>query len=86
MIQWVRDHLVPEAREWWRLWSTRFLGMALAIDALTLAPVMGMMPASVRAVNPVVFDGLQMVFVGAALIGRFIRQKKVTDRVEARAK
>ncbi len=83
MIAWSKDHLVPEAHEWWRLWSTRFIGAAIAIDALTLAPVMGMMPPSVRSVNPVVFDGLQMLFVGAALVGRFIRQPKVRDRVAA---
>lgn len=74
----IKDRLVPEARDWWRLWSARFIALVIAIDALTLSPVLGMMPASVRGINPHVFDVLQMVLMMAALIARFVRQKKVT--------
>ncbi len=84
MIDWVKDRLVPEAGEWWRLWSARFMVLAIGLDALQLAPVLGMLPPSVRDMNPMVFDGLQMLLVGAALAGRFVRQPKVTKRVEAR--
>lgn len=77
MIDWAGKHLVPEAREWWKLWSARLLGLALFIDALTLSPVLAMMPANVRAIHPETFDVLQMVLVAAALAARFVRQSKL---------
>lgn len=85
MIAWIKDHLVPEARAWWRLYSTWFIGAVIAIDALQLVPVMGMMPASVRAINPLVFDGLQGVLAAAALVLRFVRQPKVQAKVRPNA-
>jgi len=44
MITWIKDHLVPEARQWWKLWSIRARGDAsLPIkrvnEALKDAPV-----------------------------------------------
>lgn len=77
IIERAKQRLVPEAREWWKLWSARLLGLALFIDALTLSPVLAMMPASVRAINPGIFDALQMVLVAAALAARFVRQSKL---------
>ncbi len=77
MNDWFAKHLVPEARQAWRLWSARILALALAIDALTLSPVLAMMPASIRTANPAIFDAVQMVLVAAALAARFVRQSKL---------
>lgn len=84
MTDWLNNHLVPEAREWWRLWSARFLVVALTIDALSLSPVVGMLPDEVRAMNPAVFDAVQMVLVVCALLARFVSQPKVTEKVAAK--
>ncbi len=84
MTDWVDRVLVDEAREWWRLWSVRFLAAAFMVDAMALTSVMGMLPQVFREMNPWVFDGVQMVLVAAALIARFFKQKKVEASVAAR--
>ena len=43
VFPWLKNNLVPEATEWWRLWSARFLVVILTIDALALSPVVGML-------------------------------------------
>jgi hypothetical protein len=84
MIDWIKERLVPEAQDWWRLWSARFIGLAIAVDALTLSPVLSMMPDSVRSANPMIFDVVQMVLVSAALVARFVKQPKVQNNVQQR--
>lgn len=84
MIDWLKDRLVPEAQAWWTLWSARFLVAALTIDALSLSSVLGMLPSEVRAINPMVFDTVQMALVACALLSRFISQPKVTANVAAK--
>lgn len=74
IADWFRNHLISETRSWWRLWSARLLIAALTIDALALAPVLAMLPASVRGINPLIFDIAQMVLVTSALVARFIKQ------------
>lgn len=81
MIDWIKDHLVPEARAWKQLWSTRLLGVAALIEVINLASLWGMMPNSVRAINPVVFDGVQLALVLAAMVARYVKQKNVTAKV-----
>lgn len=71
---WLCTNLVPGARQWWRWWSMRFLMIALAIDALTLSPVLAMMPATIRQTNPLLFDAVQMLLVAAALLARMVKQ------------
>lgn len=77
MKDWIDKHLIDEAREFWRLWSVKLLASALMVDAMTLGPVLALLPANVRNTNPLLFDVLQMVLVAAALIARLIKQKKV---------
>ena len=84
MIEWIRERLVPEATQWWRLWSARFLVVALTIDALSLSPVVGMLPEQVRALNPAIFDTVQLALVACALLARFVAQPKVTEKVVAK--
>jgi hypothetical protein len=74
MIAYLDKHLVPGARHALRWWSMRLLLAALAIDALTLSPVLAMMPASFREANPLLFDAIQMVLVAAALLARLVKQ------------
>jgi hypothetical protein len=83
-IDWLKDHLVPEATEWWRLWSARFLVVALTIDALSLSPVVGMLPEQVRAINPAVFDMVQLALVACALLSRFVAQPKIAEKMAAK--
>jgi hypothetical protein len=80
VIAWIKNHLVPEVRDWWRLWSARFLIAAIALDALALAPVLGMLPHRVRNISPLLFDSIQLILVCAALIARFVRQPKLEAR------
>lgn len=77
MIDQIKDVLIPEAREWWRMWSVRFIAAALMVDAMTLGPVLALLPINVRNTNPLLFDIFQMVLVAAALVARLIKQKKV---------
>ena len=78
----IDKHLIDEAREWWRLWSVRLIASALMVDAMTLGPVMALLPASMRETNQLLFDVLQMVLVAAALVARMIKQKKVKPDVQ----
>lgn len=84
MIDWLKTRLVPEAQAWWKVWSARFLVAALTIDALSLTPVIGMLPSQVRAINPLVFDAVQAVLVACALLSRFVAQPKLTAAVVAK--
>lgn len=84
MTEWIRNHLVPEATEWWRLWSARLIVAALTIDALSISPIIGMLPEEVRAINPAVFDAVQMALVVCALFARVIKQPEVTAKVAAK--
>ena len=77
MNDFIEKHLIEEAREFWRLWSVKLLAAALMVDAMTLGPVLALLPASVRDMNPLLFDILQMVLVAAALLARLLKQKKV---------
>jgi hypothetical protein len=84
VFSWFKNNLVPEATEWWRLWSARFLVVTLTIDALALSPVVGMLPEQVRAINPTVFDIVQLALVACALLSRFVAQPKVAEKMAAK--
>lgn len=84
MIDWIKDHLVPEARSWWRLWSIRLNALGLAIlawvqiDPVSVLVVWNMMPPSVARVLPssvVVWFGMGLFAL--AMIARLVVQKKV---------
>ena len=84
MIDWIKDHLVPEARSWWRLWSIRLNALGLAIlawvqiDPVSVLMVWNMMPPAVARVLPssvVVWFGMGLFAL--AMIARLVVQKKV---------
>lgn len=81
MISWFKDHLVPEAREFWRFWSMRFNALGLAVlawvqfDPVGVLAVWQMMPAQVRDVLPEHFmTGLAFVFFALAMLARVVKQ------------
>lgn len=89
MIAWIRDHLVPEARAWWLLWSTWFniAGLAILgwiqIDPVSLLAVWNMMPAAVtRHVPPSVLLTIGTLLFVLSAISRFVRQPKVQAKVK----
>lgn len=84
MIDWIKDHLVPEARAWWKLWSIRLNALGLAIlawvqfDPIGVLWVWNMMPAAVTRLVP----ASTLTFIGMALfalsmIARVVTQPKV---------
>jgi hypothetical protein len=81
MINWIKRHLVPEARNWWRFWSTRLNAIGLAIlawvqfDPVSALSVFNMMPPAVRAALPPHFlTGLALFFFGLAMLARIVKQ------------
>jgi hypothetical protein len=81
MKDWIKAHLVPEAREWWRLWSMRLNAIGLAIlayvqfDPIGALSVFNMMPAAVRAALPEHFlTVLALFFFGLAMLARVVKQ------------
>jgi len=90
-IEWIKARLVPEAREWWMLYSTRFnaIGAALlawvTFDPVSVLGVWNMMPANLRQiVPPDVFQIIALILFALGMLGRFVKQPKVTAHVEAR--
>ena len=84
MIDWIKNHLVPEARAWWKLWSIRFNALGLAIlawvqfDPVSVLMVWNAMPPAVTRVLP----ATALVWIGMALfalsmIARLVSQPKV---------
>lgn len=87
MIGWIKDHLVPGARLWWRWWSIRFNAIGLAIlawvqfDPVSVLAVWNMMPAQVRNVMPEhALTILAVIFFGLAMLARVVRQPKLDQR------
>jgi hypothetical protein len=81
MIDWIKAHLVPEARAWWRWWSMRLNAIGLAIlayvqfDPVGALAVFNMMPPAVRAVLPDHFlTILALFFFGLAMLARVVKQ------------
>jgi hypothetical protein len=81
---WVRAHLVPDARLWWRWWSQRFNAIGLAIlawvqfDPVSVLAVWNMMPVQLRGVLPEhALVGLALVFFALAMLARIVRQPKL---------
>lgn len=70
--------LIPEARQWWRLWSVRLLAAAAAIDALQLLPLVGYVPRPIADLLPhATLEIVQGVLLIAALVARFVKQSKL---------
>jgi hypothetical protein len=87
MSDWIKDHLVPEARLWWRWWSMRFNAIGLAIlawvqfDPVGVLAVWNMMPPQVRAIIPGhALTGLAFIFFALAMLARLVRQPKLGER------
>jgi hypothetical protein len=91
MMAWIKDHLVPEAREWWRLASIRFnaIGAALlawvTFDPVSVLGVWNMMPANLREVVPSnAFQFIALILFGLGMLARFVKQPKVQAHVADR--
>lgn len=77
MIDWIDKHLVPEARQWWKLWSARLLMLALAIDAAALLPVLQSLPPGIRDEYGPLLGVIEKALIAAALFARFVKQSKL---------
>lgn len=77
MMNWIRNHLIPEARDWWRYWSARFLMAALAVDAASFLPVLQSLPPGIREEYGPALSVIEKLLVAAALIARFVKQPKL---------
>ncbi len=87
IVSWVREHLVDEARLWWRWWSMRFNAIGLAIiawvqfDPVSVLMVWNMMPPALTRVVP----ASALMWIGLALfalsmIARLVKQPKLYRR------
>lgn len=81
MIEWIKRHLVPEARQAWRWWSLRFNAIGLAIlgwvqfDPVGALAVWNMMPANVRAaLPPHLLTFVAFTFFALAMLARVVKQ------------
>lgn len=84
MKSWFDDHLVPEARAWWKLWSIRLNALGLAIlawvqvDPVSVLGVWNMMPSAVtRAVPPSAMMWIGMALFALSMLARLVSQPKV---------
>lgn len=82
MIAWLEKHLIPEARDWWRLWSARLLAAAIFVESMGLLGLAGALPA--RMFPPHVLDAVVLMLTAAALLARFVKQRKVVPRDSAK--
>ncbi len=81
MLSFARDHLVDDARDWWRWWSVRLLGMALALQTLqftspdALVAFWQAVPPSLRGLLPTWVDDLITIgLMFGALVARHWKQ------------
>jgi hypothetical protein len=84
MIDWINNHLVPEARDWWRLWSVRLNAIGLLVlswlwvDPVTILAVWNMLPVPVAKTipQPVVY-AIGAALFALSMMSRLVVQKKV---------
>lgn len=81
MIDWIKERLVPEAKQAWRWWSIRFNAIGLAIlgwvqfDPVSAMAVWNMMPAHVREVLPPhLLTAVAFFFFVLAMLSRVVKQ------------
>lgn len=81
---WFCNHLIPEARLWWRFWSIRMNALGLAIlawvqfDPVSVLAVWNMMPRQVQGIVPEhALSALALVFFALAMLARIVRQPKL---------
>lgn len=84
MIDWIKNHLVPEARAWWKLWSIRFNALGLAIlawvqfDPVSVLMVWNAMPPAVtRTIPATALVWIGMALFALSMIARLVSQPKV---------
>lgn len=89
MIDWFHNHLVPEAREWWKLWSIRLNALGLAIlawvqlDPVSVLAVWNMMPAAVtRLVPSSALTVIGMALFALSMIARLVTQPKLKAKAD----
>ena len=83
-MSWIRARLVPEARQFWRLWTIRLNAIGLALlswawfDPVSVLAVWNMMPVPVRnAVPPSALLLIGGVLFMLSMIARLVRQPKI---------
>jgi hypothetical protein len=81
ILSFARDHMVDDARDWWRWWSVRLLALALALQTLQLTSPDSLVafwqaiPPSLRAFLPAwLNDLITLLLMFAALIARHWKQ------------
>ncbi len=84
MIEWIKKHLVPEAKNWWRWASVRVNAAGLVImswlwfDPVSVLAVWNMLPVPVaRSLPPHVVYGIGAVLFALAMIMRVTSFKRV---------
>lgn len=84
MIDWIKNHLVPGARQAWRWWSMRLNALGIAIlawvqfDPVGALAVWNMMPVQVRGAVPEHFlTALALFFFALAMLARVVKQPKL---------
>lgn len=83
MITWIKEHLVPEAKDWWRWASIRVNALGAAImawvwfDPVGVLAVWNMLPLPmVRSIPPSVVYGIGAVLFVLAMIMRVTTFRK----------
>jgi hypothetical protein len=86
MIDWIKDKLVPDARNWLKRWSTWAEGVAVAILAATPFDPIGLLatwnmipPYVAKLIPPTVLQGVGIVLVLLAMMLKLVRQKKLEE-------
>lgn len=88
---WIKDHLIDDAVDWWKLWSVRLNAMGLAllawiqIDPVSVLGVWNMMPSSLKQVVPTnIFQIVAVILFLLGMLARVVRQPKLEKRYEER--
>ena len=76
----IADWLIDDLRNWRKLWSVRFMAAALAVDGLSLLPLLSFIPDNF--IPPIVLNTVQAGLLLCALVARFIKQRKPNDAAE----
>ncbi len=88
MLDRIKKHLIPEARDWWRMWSTWLVGAALAIEAATawfdagqLLWVLNLAPRQLNDALPeALLLAIKITLLTLAIIAKLFRQKGLEIR------
>jgi hypothetical protein len=87
ILSFARDHMVADARDWWRWWSLRFMALAALVQAVSLSSPDALLvawqnlPPDLRAMLPArIADVVPLLLTIAAIIARHVRQPATPDQ------